>query len=754
MYNLENLSPQDFEELSCDILSKHLSCNLERFKQGKDQAIDLRLLETDQSQLIIQVKHTPGSYSSSHKSAFKKEYESFAKHNHQFSKYIFITSAKLSAHNKKEIVNLFNGAIDNENDVFGYEFIDDFLRNNPDILKQHFKLWLSNTEIISHILHSRVYGKSDDYLEELLKKKNYFVQTPSLSKGISILKRKKVLLLLGDPGVGKTMHAELICLTQIAHGYEFIYSESIDEAEDVYEKNQKQVFFIDDFMGANFVELLKENTENKIIRFINRIQNAKDKYVVLCSRTTIFNTALQRSIHLGYKHLDKKGLLLEVSNYSDLDKAKIVYNHLAYRGISANYLEIVRKTKIYLTIVKHKNFNPRLIEFITTSDLIENLEEQAYLDLIEYYLDNPGEIWRSAYENQLNDECRWLLQVLFSHSGSCEEYKLKESFSKRLKFEVDHSNHTPTTSPYENSVKILLDGFITRNIIDDWRYDSPTPEISFRNPSISDFILKYFSQNEYPLNNTINSCLYYSQLLHLASSEINTEMAVCKIITLIFNSNYTCKRDGSKGDYEEILHITEKSNYNIDLSILIQIFKDIIDKKISVDFDLLHKTLLYLNKKILPNEMKLNNLIIDDIFSQLLCNVKDFESIERLIDTAKLFRLDLKKSHLTKPSEIIIDNFCDVYDMEGNSMLSDSDDYQTATTATEVEYAVRNIEDLLNDKIVGYEFLTDIEMGTFEIDFEDIAFENNQLIYDDVQDEPYRNTEAASLEQISRVFKP
>lgn len=752
MFNFNNLSPQDFEELCSDIICKHLNSDFERFKPGKDKGIDLRLLGNNAINIIVQIKHQPGSYTSNHKSTLTKEFKSFKKHNHSFEKYILITSAGLSGVNKDEILKISDGMIKSADDILGVEFIEDFLRRNPEIVRQHYKLWLSSVEIIDSVLHSKVYGKSEDYLSELLNRKNWFVQTRSLHEGIKILRQKQTLLILGDPGVGKTFHAELICLSLIAEKYEFIYAESIDEAEEVFTKERKQVFFIDDFMGANFLELFKENTENKIIRFIDRIKTAENKYVVLCSRTTIYNSAIQRSIHLGNKKLENKGLLLEVTKYSDIEKAKILYNHLVYRELDKKYFESVRDTKFYLKIVRHKNFNPRLIEFITSLELIEDKQDEEYLKLIEYYLENPGEIWSSAYENQLSDESRWLLQTLFTLQGNCDENLLQKCFDARLEYEIKYSNHVPSTSPYENSIKILLNGYLTREISDSWRYKELRTEVSFRNPSVSDFLSKYLLENRYPLKNTISSAIYFFQVNHLIISKLILKPQISHIVLSIFHGNKSMIPGTKSTLEEELLSLIVMSDFAVEFEVTLNIFTSIINKKKKSDFKLLNTTFKYLVDYINNNnpiELELN---FKSIFYVLLLSIPNFQAIHTLIKKAKSFDIDLTEEFLKQPTEDIDLACYKVCESEADSMLAEDDAYQNSFSPDEIEDAAVSVEERFFDNISVFNFLSDSEFDAFNIDYEEVAMERRDSMYEEEYHPEPEELMEVSDEQISHVF--
>ena len=69
-YNLDVLSPLEFEKLSKDIISKKLNLEFKSFKMGKDGGIDLRNKENG---IIFQCKHIKKF--SDLKSILKKELE-------------------------------------------------------------------------------------------------------------------------------------------------------------------------------------------------------------------------------------------------------------------------------------------------------------------------------------------------------------------------------------------------------------------------------------------------------------------------------------------------------------------------------------------------------------------------------------------------------------------------------------------------------------------------------------------------------
>ncbi|RZJ38509.1 MAG: hypothetical protein EOO18_03180 [Chryseobacterium sp.] len=138
------------------------------------------------------------------------------------------------------------------------------------------------------------------------------------------------MIISGAPGVGKTTLAFMLICERLAEGYDLVYCEGrIAEVEHLLsdDPKKKQIFFIDDFLGANLYDLRNpKNPENKLISFIHKFQSAKNKYLMLTSRTTILNQA-----HYDYEHLKNSGLVtlsqyeLKLQQYSPLAKAKILY---------------------------------------------------------------------------------------------------------------------------------------------------------------------------------------------------------------------------------------------------------------------------------------------------------------------------------------------------------------------------------------------------------------------------------------------
>src|SRR6185437_5639805 len=156
-----------------------------------------------------------------------------------------------------EIKSLFHPYIRSASDIIGNETLNDWLGEFPDIERKNFKLWMSSINIIESILRRSIYGRSEYYSEEIRSKLSFFVPTRNLTNALKILRENKVLIVSGEPGIGKSTLSDMICLTFLQDGYNLFKIENISEVEDVLSSSisEKQLFFFDDFLGSVNLEL-------------------------------------------------------------------------------------------------------------------------------------------------------------------------------------------------------------------------------------------------------------------------------------------------------------------------------------------------------------------------------------------------------------------------------------------------------------------------------------------------------------------
>lgn len=495
-YNFSTLNDKDFEILVKDLLNAKFNLELQNFKPGKDKGVDLRYsTQTNNNSIVVQAKHFRGSGYSKLKNTLKNEELKKVK-DIMPDRYLVATSVPLSNMQKDEIKDLMKPYIKTSNDVIGQEDLNSYLDEFPEIEKRNFKLWFSSVAVLESIINNAVEGRTRFLLEDIGRKMPFYVITRKLDHANWILDREKLLLITGQPGIGKTTLADVILFERAKNDYKIHKVENIREAEDVISPNneEKQLFYFDDFLGANYVEILNRNTtETQLTSFVERIRRTPNKYLVLTTRTIILNHAVERFEKIGRSSLAVERFEIELSDYTKYEKALILYNHLFFKEIKEELYTSILNEKFYKNIIEHKNYTPRIIEFITDKSKIDDFSPDDYHQYIQNNLNNPKESWRHSFEHQIGYFDRCLLLTLFTFNFDVPEKALSRAFEKRLQYEKREHNQIIKSNQFNDSIRILLNGFVSSVMNND---DLMERHYSFINPSLADFLINYISESE------------------------------------------------------------------------------------------------------------------------------------------------------------------------------------------------------------------------------------------------------------------
>ena len=613
-YDFSTLNDKEFENLTIDLISRDRGKRFERFKAGRDGGIDGRYYGEDEKEEIIQCKHYlktgyNGLISSlKKKNNGKNEADKVKLLNPD--KYIFVTSLPLSASNKKEIKEIFEPYIKLDNDIYGQEDLNDLLKVNHDIEENHYKLWISSTTVLQRIFNNAIKGRSEFKLEEIKEKIKYYVVTDNHNNAIKKLEESHTIIIAGEPGIGKTTLAEQIVLNYIEKEFEFcVISNSINEAEAIFEKDKKQIFYFDDFLGSNYLSALESHTDSHIMQFIARIKKDKTKRFILTSRTNIFNQSLLLSDKFRTKKLDSDEFIIKVDDLKEMDKAKILYNHIWHSNLSEEYIDELYKEERYTKIIKHKNFNPRIIEFITDIDRIKSVSAKNYWEDIQLNLDNPSEIWANTFDNQSDEYIRNIVALVVFNGNSILETELEKAYTALNKSTLAQT-YSHNNKDFDSVIKQTAKYFLNRRILSNGEI-----EYSLFNPSIADFIL-----NKYKVNNDKLFLFLY------ALNNLNSLQHFFSLKTFSFISQDTFQKI-VKNFYENIDTNQAESSTEIDFIIKIISLRDINQSEKVISFC---QKIIYENKSFTLIKEFISILI--DIGLEKI-NINNYDFIIKMIDT-------------------------------------------------------------------------------------------------------------------------
>jgi adenylate kinase family enzyme len=488
-YDFSSLNDKEFEGLSADLLTCHLGSRVERFKVGRDGGVDGRFFSSEGDEVIIQCKHWLKSGLSALISSIANSEAAKVK-KLKPKRYIFVTSLELSRANKIKIKNLLSPYIRIESDIFGNEDLNDILSKNIEVERKHYKLWISSTNVLTTILNSAIVGRSRYKLEEIIEESSRYVVTQSHIQAIEKLEKVHSVIITGSPGVGKTSLADQLCKYYTAKGYEFCFIEnSLNEAEEIYREESNQVFYFDDFLGRNFLLALDSHQDSHVINFIKRIEKDKKKRFILTSRSNILNQGKRLSDLFDIKNVNRNEYELSISSLTDIDKAKILYNHIWFGELNEEYINEIYEGKRYLKIIKHKNFNPRLISFITDHHRLSDIKPCEYWKYIGGTLSNPKDIWRNVLEVQVYDICKHVVIAVSLHGKSLSELRLRDLYSGIVSSNIVIAEN----KDYESVVRLLVGALLNRSVL-----DKENISYDLFNPSIADFVISnYLSDFNY-----------------------------------------------------------------------------------------------------------------------------------------------------------------------------------------------------------------------------------------------------------------
>ena len=511
-YDFTGLSPSDFELLCQDLLSVNLGVPLQTFTTGRDKGIDLRHAPVNGKDWVVQCKHFARSgFAKLRSHLATKELPKIKKL--KPSRYILATSVGLSPDNVDELFGVLSPYCQSKHDIIGMDDLNSLLRNNPTVEKAHFKLWLTSEAVLSRVLHNDVFVQSLLTEEEIKQRLGLYVHTESFDAARRKLEDERVCILSGVPGVGKTTLAELLLVEYLAHGWEVIaIHQNVKEGQRLFrsDKDAKQVFYYDDFLGQiSTGEKLGKNEDRALLQLVQSVSRTANKRFILTTREYILAQAKIEHEHLARSRIDLHQFVVSCDDYSDLDKARILANHLYFARVPQEHIAALVAERTYHDIISHRNYNPRIIEWMTQVAETSACRPKAYPSVFLDRLDNPSDLWTHAFENQISEAARHLLLVLGSCGDGILVSDLQEAFDSFNLGRGKRHGFQTTPSSFRKALNELEGNFV--------RIERTSSElvVSCHNPSILDFLDQRFSENSEEVNDILRFAVFFEQVQRL-----------------------------------------------------------------------------------------------------------------------------------------------------------------------------------------------------------------------------------------------
>lgn len=507
-YSFETLSDVDFEELVRDLLQAELKIRLESFAAGRDGGIDIRYSPSTDAELIVQCKH----YVRSGYPRLKRNLETEESAKIQAlrpTRYILATSVPMTPHRKRDLATVLEPYCHSPADIYGREDLNNLLGMHEAIEQQHHKLWLSSEAVLRRVLQNRSFVQAEIEYEVMRRRVCLYVQTPAYTEALEILERLNYCILSGIPGIGKTMLANMLVLRLLDAGYELIVARgSVDEALERYETGKPQVIYYDDFLGRTSLgDRLGKNEDQSLLRLLEAVRRSKNKKMVLTTREYILAQARERHELLNRPEIDVAKCMVVLVDYSRYAKARILYNHLYFCDVPRECIASILLEQAYKRIIDHRNYNPRVIEWMTGTPTTRGVPAEQYAEAFVTSLDDPSEVWRHAFENQISAGARRLIVLLATIPETAGLDELEVLWLAGIEVQGG--------SPGDAHLQFLralreVDGSLTTAETRDLKTG-----ITFHNPSIRDFMHRELGRNKRLCHELLESAMFFEQVERL-----------------------------------------------------------------------------------------------------------------------------------------------------------------------------------------------------------------------------------------------
>lgn len=263
------------------------------------------------------------------------------------------------------------------------------------------------------------------------------------------------------------------------------------------------MYLYDDFLGRTaLAERLQKNEDHRLMDFIASVRKTKATKLILTTREYILHQAQVTYEVLNSPAIDRPQCIVDLSQYTRPIRAQILYNHLYFSQLPKEHVEELVRQTAYLKILDHRNYSPRIVEYMTDPMWVGSSRTQDYPGIFLRNLEEPFLIWEQAFNNHLSAAAREILLVLGSMPREVFVVDLEcaaQSFLPRQGVRFSPREFLRALSELQGNFIVL-------------KRDGSNDIAAFHNPSVQDFVENYFDKSPGLYSSLCCSACFFEQL--------------------------------------------------------------------------------------------------------------------------------------------------------------------------------------------------------------------------------------------------
>jgi hypothetical protein len=216
----------------------------------------------------------------------------------------------------------------------------------------------------------------------------------------------------------------------------------------------------------------------------------------------------------------------------------------------------------------HKNFNPRLISFITDSERLQGRSPAQFWAYVCETLDNPADVWENPFYAQQDDFGRAIVVLVTLHGRGSREGDLAEGYAR---FCARPENHAMNgRRDFVSNLRHLTGSLLSRHMLGEL---ADVTYINLYNPSIGDFVLRRLAKDLPQLRSgflSLRSAGSLKTLLDLLGNRIVDAQACFSILRAILSEARQLEYAGYDAGYLAValMHLLESPGFVSDDQVL------------------------------------------------------------------------------------------------------------------------------------------------------------------------------------------